>query len=126
MTTRELSATLWLMVIKGKPGRRQGTPFEYQEAVKMRLRDGREARHISLPQMAAELSAVMGRAITPDTYRKWEQQSLPPHDALLPICDLIQVHILRFLGDVTDEERQALKKSFGKKMPFQRAAPTVS
>lgn len=111
MTGESGDATILLMATKGKPGRRPGTPFEYQEALKMRLRGGREAAKLEIPEMAAELSKALGREILADSYRKWESDSLLPHDAILAVCDLIQVHAFKFLGPVTDEEREAIKKS---------------
>lgn len=111
MTGESGNATILHMATKGKPGRRPGTPYEYQEALKMRLRSGREGAGLEIPEMAAELSAVLGREIPADSYRKWESDSLLPHDAILAACDLIKVHAFKFLGPVTDDERQAIKKS---------------
>jgi hypothetical protein len=63
MTSERCNATILFMATKGKPGRRPGTPLEYQEALKLRLRVGREDAKLDIPEMAAELSAAMGRAI---------------------------------------------------------------
>jgi hypothetical protein len=118
MTGDSGDATILFMATKGKPGRRPGTPFEYQEALRMRLRSGREDAGFDIPQMAAQLSAVLGREIPADSYRKWESESLLPHDAILAVCDIIQVHAFKFLGPVADEERELIKKSSVKKVRY--------
>lgn len=77
----------------------------------MRLRIGREDADLDIPEMAAALSTALGREILADSYRKWESDSLLPHDAILAVCDLIKVHAFKFLGPVTEEEREVIKKS---------------
>jgi len=77
----------------------------------MRLHSGREEAGIEISEMAAALSVALGREILADSYRKWESDSLLPHDAILAVCDLIKVHAFKFLGPVTDKEREAIKKS---------------
>jgi hypothetical protein len=126
MTTESCNATILFMATKNKPGRRQGTPLEYQEALMMRLRDGREAAGLKGPEMAAKLSKALGREIPADTYRKWESESLLPIDAIVPVCDLIKVHILKFLEPVTDKEREIIKKSAGQKIRYLKPARSNS
>ncbi len=126
MTGEKSDATILVMATKGKPGRRPGTPLEYQEALMMRLREGREAAKLKMPDMAAALTRAMGRTISADSYRKWESDSLLPIDAILPVCDLIKVHTFKFLGPVTDEEREIIKKSSGQKIRYLKPARFVS
>jgi hypothetical protein len=126
MTEGCSDATILFMATKGKPGRRPGTPLEYQEALMMRLREGREAAKLKMPEMAAELTKALGREIIPDSYRKWESDSVLPIDAILPVCDLIKVHAFKFLGPVTDEERAIIKKSAGQKIRYLKPARSGS
>jgi hypothetical protein len=121
MTDSDTDDTLFDMAIEGKPGRRPGTPAEFQEALKLRLKGGRESARLDLAQMAAELSARVGRPITADTYRKWESESLIPHDAILPACDIMEVHVFKFLGPVTREEVESQKKSWARKIRYLKA-----
>jgi len=56
-------------------------------------------------QMAEELSRATGRNIVADTYRKWEavgkkQNSLLPHDLIVPFCDLTKTHPFELLAAV--------------------------
>lgn len=92
-----------------KPGRRYGTSADFQEAVRMRLRRLKEASGLKNPAIAAELSARMGRPILADTYRKWETESLLPHDAILPLCDILRAHVFTLLGDVSAEELDEIR-----------------
>lgn len=92
----------------------------------MRLKQGREAAKLKMPEMAAGLTKAMSRSITADTYRKWESESLLPMDAILPVCDQIKVHVLRFLEPVTDEEREIIKKSAGQKIRYLKPARSGS
>jgi hypothetical protein len=126
MTGEECDATILLMATKGKPGRRPGTPLEYQEALMMRLHAGRKAAELKGPEMAERLSKTLGREILADTYRKWEKDSLLPMDAILPVCDLIKVHVLKFLEPVTDKEREIIKKSASQKIRYLKPAHSGS
>lgn len=126
MTGEHCNATILVMATKGKPGRRPGTPFEYQEALKMRLRSGREAAGLEITEISAALSEAMGREIPADSYRKWESDSLLPHDAILAVCDQIKVHAFKFLGPVTDEEREAIKKSSLKRIRYLKQVRSAS
>lgn len=92
----------------------------------MRLRVGREDAKLNINQMAAALSSAIGRDIHADSYRKWESDSLLPHDAVLPVCDLIKVHAFKFLGPVTDDEREILKKSARSKVRYLKPARSGS
>lgn len=116
MTDCDDADTLWWMADKGKPGRRVGTPYEFQEALKLRLHRGRKAQKLGLAAMATQLTKPIGREISADTYRKWESESLIPHDAILPACDLIHMHVFAFLGALTEEERKTIKKADRRKM----------
>jgi hypothetical protein len=80
------------------PGRRIGTPSQYRLAIMKRTREGREGLGWNLTQMAAELTKLVGRPISADSYRKWETDAMMPHDVILPFCDLIGVHPFVFLG----------------------------
>lgn len=111
MTERDAADTLWWMSEKGKPGRRVGTPYEFQEALRLRLKRGRKKQKLEHSDMAKQLTRMTGREITSDTYRKWESDHMIAHDAILPACDLIQVHVLAFLGAVSEEERETIKKA---------------
>lgn len=101
--------TLIPMIQKGKPGRRPAVPSEYQGVLKLRVRKIRGQR--SLKDMASLLTKLMGRKVPWDTYRKWESESMLPHDAILPICEIGATRPEDLLSPPTDEERQELKKS---------------
>lgn len=70
--------------------------------------------------MAARLTMAMGRHISSDTYRKWESESVLPHDAILPVCDIAKIHPFEFLARVTQDELVEIKKNATR--PKKRAA----
>jgi hypothetical protein len=108
MNSRVLAGTLIHMADKGKPGRRPGTPTDYQEIIKRRLRKARGDRKFA--DIALALTQRMGREISADTYRQWESKWMLPLDAIMPVCDITGTHFYAFLGPITDAERAELKK----------------
>ncbi len=82
------------------PGRRPGTPAEYREAILTRTKERREAAGLSLAGIAQRLTEACHRPISADTYRKWETESLIPHDVILPFCDITRTHPFELLASV--------------------------
>jgi tetrahydromethanopterin S-methyltransferase subunit G len=111
MTTGIPTGSLAVMVEKGKPGRRVGTPAEYQDVVKLRLKRARGKREYAFAEMARLLTDKIGREISADTYRQWESKWTLPLDAILPVCDITSTHFYEFLGPITEQEREELKKT---------------
>lgn len=81
-----------------KPGRRQGTPGDAREAIIQRTREAREQSGMTHAQIAAELSQLSGRVIVADSYRKWESDSLLPHDLIVPFCYLTRIDAYELLS----------------------------
>lgn len=108
-TGRALIGTLILMTEKGKPGRRKGTPADYQDVIKLRLTKARGDR--SHDEMGELLTERMGRKIVGDTYRQWESKWNLPLDAIMPVCDITHTSIYEFLGRITEQEREEIKKT---------------
>jgi len=126
MTPCQPAVSLIHMADKGKPGRRIGTPADYQEVIKLRLRKARGDRKYG--DIARALSQRMGREIPPDTYRQWESKWMLPLDAIMPICDITGTHFYAFLGPITEAEREEIKikkssvpQDVGTKKRFQRS-----
>lgn len=69
---------------------------------------------MSQAQIAHELSELVGRPISADTYRKWETQSAIPHDVVIPFCYLTRFDAYELLSG----EPYRL----GKVIPFPRRA----
>lgn len=109
MTAEACTGTLIVMVEKGKPGRRKATPTEYQDAIRLRLKNARKGR--SHKEMGRLLTERMGRTIIGDTYRRWETHSNLPLDAIMPFCDITHANIYELLGRVTDQELEEIKKT---------------
>jgi len=63
-----------------------------------RTKAAREDARLNVPEMAQALSEAVGRTISADTYRKWESESLIPHDVILAFCDVTRIHPSRFLA----------------------------
>jgi hypothetical protein len=80
------------------PGRRKTTSTEFRDAVLARTRDARESAGFTLPGIAARLSERVGRVIAADTYRKWETESLLPHDVIVAFCDITHIHPFALLN----------------------------
>jgi len=80
-----------------KPGRRHGTPADVREAIIARTKAARESIHLSHAQIAAELSELTGRVILADSYRKWESESLIPHDLIVPFCNITRTDVYELL-----------------------------
>lgn len=102
MTAQVLQLTIPGMA---SPGRRVGTPREFRQEFATRIRLAREKIKFNHAQMAEELSRATGRNIVADTYRKWEavgkkQNSLLPHDLIVPFCDLTKTHPFELLAAV--------------------------
>lgn len=85
-----MTALLIQLMIPGmaKPGRRKGTPSDFRQGFIERTRKARERRFDSHAAIAEALSAEVGRPIAADTYRKWERDTMLPHDLIVPFCDL--------------------------------------
>lgn len=84
----------------GSPGRRPGTPADYRQAVIARTKALRLKAGLTVAEMAQELTERCHRPILPDTYRKWEEDSLIPHDCILPFCDITRTHPYEYLAAV--------------------------
>lgn len=69
-----------------KPGKRKGTPAEVRAGIIARTKAAREASNLDKAEVAARLSERTGRNISYDTYRKWEEHTLMPHDMFVPFC----------------------------------------
>lgn len=97
-----MTAVIYQLSMPGMstPGRRVGTPTEYRDAIIERTRKARERTGLNQTQMAEELTKIIGRPITFDTYRKWEDDTTLPIDVIMPLCDLARVHPWEFLGPV--------------------------
>src|SRR5215471_4856250 len=81
-----------------KPGKRKGTPAEVRAGIIARTRAARETSGMDRAQVAARLSSMTGRAITTDTYRKWEESALMPHDIFVPFCYVTGVDLYELLS----------------------------
>lgn len=87
MTATAEQITIWGMP---KPGRRPGTPSQFRDTFVARTRRARMKKYSSLSTIAEDLSHAAGRRIEPDTYRKWEKDSLLPHDLIIHFCELTE------------------------------------
>lgn len=84
----------------GAPIPREGTtPLEYKIALARRIKDRREELGLSIPSVATQLSIALRREIRADSYRQWETiKSMVQVDAILPLCDILQMHVYELLG----------------------------
>lgn len=87
MTAFAIQLNIWGMP---KPGRRPGTPSDFRDKFVARTLHARKKRYSSLAAIAQDLSHAAGRRIEPDTYRKWEKDTLMPHDLIIPFCELTE------------------------------------
>ena len=62
-----------------------------------RTREARESVGLSLVEIAKLLQQRVGRPISADSYRKWEQESLSPHDVIVAFCDVTHTHPFKLL-----------------------------
>lgn len=84
----------------GTPIPREGTtPLEYKVALARRIKERREELGLSIPSVATQLSIALQREIRADSYRQWETiKSMVQVDAILPLCDILHMHVFEFLG----------------------------
>lgn len=84
----------------GIPIPREGTtPLEYKMALARRIKDRREQLGLTIPSVATQLSIALQREVRADSYRKWETiESMVQVDAILPLCDILQMHVFELLG----------------------------
>lgn len=87
MTAFVEQLTMWGM--KG-PGRRPSTPSDYRRDFVARTRRIRLNKYESHADIAKDLSHAVGRKIEPDTYRKYEKDTLLPHDLIMAFCELCE------------------------------------
>lgn len=79
--------------------------MHYRMEFAERVRRAREKVGMSQPEMAAALTSAGGRLVSSDTYRKYEstsgkQNTLLPHDLILPFCDITSTHPFELLAPV--------------------------
>lgn len=84
----------------GVPIPREGTtPLEYKLALARRIKDRREHLGLTIQTVATQLSVALQREVRADSYRKWETiESMVQQDAILPLCDILQMHVYELLG----------------------------
>lgn len=87
MTALAIQLNIWGMA---RPGRRPSTPSDYRDDFVARTKAARKKRFESQAEIAKALSHVAGRRIEADTYRKWEKDTLLPHDLIIPFCELTE------------------------------------
>lgn len=55
---------------------------------------------LSQEEMAAALTAAVGRTVSTDAYRKYEKNSILPHDLLVAFCDIARADLFELLTGV--------------------------
>lgn len=107
MTLLPLNANVVSMVNRtGKPVPRESkTPLEYKMALARRIKERREKLELTIAQVADQLSHALKREVRADTYRKWETiESIVQVDAILPLCDILRMHVFELLDKPTAKE----------------------
>lgn len=79
------------------PGRRPSTPKEYKNGFIRRTKAAREAARISHIEIAAALTQRVHRPVVADTYRKYEKDTLLPHDLIVPFCEVTGANLYELL-----------------------------
>lgn len=78
-------------------GRRPSTPSEFRDGFAARIKKAREEAKLSHAQIATALTEASGRPIAADSYRKWENDNLLPHDLIVPFCEITGADLYELL-----------------------------
>jgi|SRR5882672_522371 len=101
----ETGNVLWMTKRQGTIPREGTTPSEYKRALANRIKARREALDLTHTRVAQLLSEATGREIRADSYRQWEtEKAIVQVDAILPLCDILRIHVYELLGKATDAE----------------------